>query len=309
MPSDIPSPRALPDATLPLQPGQPGQPVDTLDDDRLRFFGISLDLLCTASLSTGCFVLLNPAWQTVLGYPLAYLRARPFLEFVHLEDQASTIEAAQALGAGNKVIRFINRYRHADGSYRWIEWTSTAIPARDTIYAVARDITERIQVEEQLRVSQEQSAQLVAQLQEKNEQLRKQGDALRELATPIIPIADDLIVMPLIGTVDQERATQIMEAMLSGISSLRIKTAIIDITGVTTIDTFAADALVRIAKAVRLLGAEVVLTGIQAKTAQALVALGVALEGLVTRSTLQEAISWALQGGVRSVPRTGRAER
>jgi anti-anti-sigma regulatory factor len=76
-----------------------------------------------------------------------------------------------------------------------------------------------------------------------------------------------------------------------------VRFAIVDITGVITVDTHAADALLRIAKAVRLLGAEVVLTGIQARTAQTLVSLGVDLDGLITRSTLQEAIAWALESG------------
>ncbi|MFN8566762.1 MAG: STAS domain-containing protein [Kouleothrix sp.] len=87
----------------------------------------------------------------------------------------------------------------------------------------------------------------------------------------MIPISDGLVAMPLIGTIDSKRAQQVIEALLSGVSAQRATTVIIDITGVQVIDTQVANALLRAAQAVKLLGAQVLLTGIRPEIAQTLV--------------------------------------
>lgn len=120
--------------------------------------------------------------------------------------------------------------------------------------------------------------------------IREQADVLLQLSTPMIPITDDVMVMPLIGSVDVKRAQQVMETLLEGVARHQIRTVLLDITGVSVVDTHVASALIQAAKAVRLLGAEVVLTGIRAEVAQSIVALGIDLKGLSTRSSLQSAI-------------------
>lgn len=117
-----------------------------------KFFESSLDLLCIAS-TDGYFLKLNREWEKALGYQLADLEHKRFLDLVHPEDFAATIEQLTHLGQGDEVLSFTNRYRHKDGSYRWIEWRS--IPAGKTIYAAARDITERILAEHKLRESED----------------------------------------------------------------------------------------------------------------------------------------------------------
>jgi rsbT co-antagonist protein RsbR len=106
-----------------------------------------------------------------------------------------------------------------------------------------------------------------------------------------------VVVLPLIGTVDSRRAQQVMETLLEGVATSRAQVAILDITGVVVVDTQVADALVRAAQAVKLLGAQVVLTGIRPEVAQTLVGLGVDLSGIVTRSTLQSGIAFAIERG------------
>jgi len=113
-----------------------------------RYFNVGLDLFCIAD-TDGHFRRLNPQWEEVLGYSLADLEGRRFLELVHPDDQATTVAALRRLAEQNSVLNHVNRYRCKDGSYRWIEWRSR--PAGSLVYAAARDITERTRSEEALR--------------------------------------------------------------------------------------------------------------------------------------------------------------
>ncbi|MFQ3662018.1 MAG: STAS domain-containing protein [Chloroflexaceae bacterium] len=126
--------------------------------------------------------------------------------------------------------------------------------------------------------------------------LAAQREALRELSTPLIPITDDVVIMPLIGTIDSGRAQLVMETLLDGVAQHQARLIILDITGVPVVDSQVAQALIRAAQAVKLLGARVMLTGIQPQIAQTLVHLGVDLSGIQTMSSLQAGIAAALQG-------------
>jgi rsbT co-antagonist protein RsbR len=165
----------------------------------------------------------------------------------------------------------------------------TAAPIVDSGGAVAyaigvfADITERRRAEDALRQS-------IAQEQI----IRAQEASLQELSTPLIPINDQVLAMPLIGAVDSRRAQQVIESLLHGVAEQRATTVILDITGVSVVDTQVANGLIRAAQAVQLLGAQVVLTGIRPEVAQTLVGLGVDLRAIVTRATLQSGISYAM---------------
>lgn len=127
------------------------------EEERDRFFNLSLDLLCIGSLDE-FFERLNPAWESTLGFSREELTARSWLEFVHPEDQAATHNVIEQLSSGVDVVNFENRYRCKDGSYRWLAWTvKAARPEKEkaTVYGVARDVTERKNAEEVLRASQE----------------------------------------------------------------------------------------------------------------------------------------------------------
>ena len=122
--------------------------------ERDRFFDLSLDLLAIANFD-GYFLRLNPAWERTLGFTAAELMAQPYLDLVHPDDLATTLAAAQGLSVGQMAIRFENRYRCKDGSYRWLSWSSRPYDHRDLVYAVAHDITEQKRDEELLRQSEE----------------------------------------------------------------------------------------------------------------------------------------------------------
>lgn len=145
-----------------------------------------------------------------------------------------------------------------------------------------RDTTQRIQAERERTVLQEQV-------------IAMQAAALAELSTPLIPVSESTLVMPLIGAVDSRRVQQMLRVLLSGVAESKATTVILDITGVPVVDTQVADALVRATQAVKLLGAQVILTGIRPEVAQTLVGLGIELHTLITRSRLQDGIAYALR--------------
>ncbi len=116
-----------------------------------RFFLLSIDLFCIAGFD-GYFKCLNPAWSKTLGYTEAELQAKPYLEFVHPEDRAATIAEAKKLETGSQTIEFQNRYCGKDGSYRWLSWNVNVFPKEQLLYGIARDITEKKQQEERLRL-------------------------------------------------------------------------------------------------------------------------------------------------------------
>lgn len=151
----------------------------------------------------------------------------------------------------------------------------------ETVLWVARDITEQRQREAEVAALQEQI-------------ISAQQAALRELSTPIIPISAGVIALPLIGSIDSNRAQFVLEALLGGVAEQRAHTAILDITGVQVVDTQVANALLRAAQAVKLLGAEVMITGIRPEVAQTLVGLGLDMSAITTLGTLQSGIARAL---------------
>ncbi|XYH98616.1 AAA family ATPase [Sorangium sp. So ce1128] len=125
--------------------------------------------------------------------------------------------------------------------------------------------------------------------------IRTQRERLSEMSTPLIPITDGIMVMPLIGTVDQARACQMLETVVEGASSRQAAAVIIDITGVKVVDTSVAAMLVSAAGALKLIGAQAVLTGIRPEVARTLVQLGVELRSIVTKGSLQSGIAYALR--------------
>jgi len=117
-----------------------------------RFFSVSLDLLVIAD-PDGDLLRVNPAWEKILGYPAETLRGKNFLDLVHPEDHLSTVEAMRQLEEGSEVSGFVNRYRCADGSYRYIEWKSFS--QGDRFYGSARDVTRSRQLAEALHMEKE----------------------------------------------------------------------------------------------------------------------------------------------------------
>ncbi len=180
------------------------------------------------------------------------------------------------------------RFQHKQGSYVWI---------LDRGYFLAGTDGKAARMVGMMQNISDIKAIEFDRLRMQEEIIAAQERALRELSTPLVPISDRAVALPLVGTIDQRRAMQIIETLLEGVAARGADTVIIDITGVSTVDTFIADALVRAARATRLLGAHVVLTGISPEVAQTLVSLGADLSVFETRATLQDGIALAINGG------------
>lgn len=166
---------------------------------------------------------------------------------------------------------------------REVFFTGSVAPMpNDRVIVVSRDVTER-RLAERARHEQLRHEEII----------RAQEVMLAQLSTPLIPINDEVVVMPLVGHVDASRISRILTVLLEGVQDRRARVVILDVTGVPVVDAQIAGAFVSAARAVQLLGAQVVLTGIRAEVAQALVKLQADLRGIVTRATLQSGIAFA----------------
>lgn len=160
-------------------------------------------------------------------------------------------------------------------------------PPDDALLAMMSHVGSQLgQVVERRRAEAEQ-----ARLRERV--MRAQEELLAELSTPLIPLSREIVLVPIIGAVDSNRARQMVDALLRGLEQTRSPVAIMDITGVAVVDEHVANTLLQSAQAARLLGTDVILTGIRSGVARSLVRLGLDLSGIDTRKTLQEGIALA----------------
>jgi len=133
----------------------------------------------------------------------------------------------------------------------------------------------------------------VSFVQERERIIRQQQEAIRELSTPVLQVRERLLILPIIGVIDSQRARQVTEQLLRGIRTNRAKVVVIDITGVPTIDSTVANHLVQTVEASRLMGASVIITGLSSEIAQTLVTIGVDLSKMNAVGDLQGGIEEA----------------
>ena len=133
----------------------------------------------------------------------------------------------------------------------------------------------------------------VSFVQERERIIRQQQEAIRELSTPVLQVRERLLILPIIGVIDAQRARQLTEQLLRGIRHNRAKVVVIDITGVPTIDSTVANHLVQTVEASRLMGASVIITGLSSEIAQTLVTIGVDLSKMNAVGDLQGGIEEA----------------
>lgn len=138
------------------------------------------------------------------------------------------------------------------------------------------------------------------------ELIARQRQQLLEMATPVINLWEGVVAVPLIGTLDSARSQVVMESLLNGIVDQRARHAILDITGVPTVDSLVAQHLMKTVAAARLMGAECIISGIRPAIAQTIVQLGIDLSSVLTRASLADALGYALtQQGIEVTPGAG----
>lgn len=170
------------------------------------------------------------------------------------------------------------------GIYRRLE---TQLPPDHPVGALFQGVNEMI---ESLQREKETNAQYQRELEEKLETIERQRSSIRELSTPIIEIWDRILCLPIVGVMDTTRSGEMTDALLKAVVDRAARCAIIDITGIDIMDTGTADHFVRMAKSVKLLGADCVLTGINPHIARTLVQMDVQLTGITTFRSLRTAL-------------------
>jgi PAS domain S-box-containing protein len=136
-------------ATLCGEPAPLSARARLAEDELAVFFAQSLDLLCIVGFD-GYLKRVNPVWTSCLGWTLEELKARPSLDFVHPDDRDATLAEVGRLSEGAETILFENRYRHRNGSYRWLRWNARSEAGRRRIYATARDVTDQKRLQREI---------------------------------------------------------------------------------------------------------------------------------------------------------------
>lgn len=232
------------------------------------------------------FHFVNKTTEIMTGYSCEELQALEyFWDVIHPEHRELVKQRSTARTRGEDVPHnYEIQLQRKNGETIWVDLTAQTIKFDGQVYTLATifDLTERKRAEEERR---NMEAQVI----------EAQRMALRELSTPLMPLADGVVALPLVGTIDSERASQIMETLLQGVADYKAEYVILDVTGVTVVDTPIANAIIQSAQASQLLGAQVIITGIGPSTAQTLVSIGAEMQGMITLSTLQHGIAYALR--------------
>ena len=253
----------------------------------------------------------NKAAERINGYQAHEILGKHFSIFYPKEDieagkPAHELEVAAEEGRGEDEGFRVRK----DGSRFWANVVVTAL--RDQagrlrgFGKITRDLTERRQAEEEVRRMRDdlegrfkertsELAKVNASLKAELSARKRAEEAIRELSTPVLPIRDRLLVLPLIGIIDSARALQLTEQLLGSIRTHRARAVVMDITGVAEVDSKVANHLLQTVEAARLMGARVIVSGISSGIAQTLVRIGVDLSALLTTTDLRGGLEEAEQ--------------
>ncbi|HEX7474681.1 MAG TPA: STAS domain-containing protein, partial [Dehalococcoidales bacterium] len=227
----------------------------------------------------------NEAAVKVTGVPRSELIGSDFSDYFTDPDKAR--EGYQRVFAAGSVTDYPLTIRHKDGHITEVLYNASVY--RDShgkvagVFAAARDITGQKRTEVEL-------AKTNAALQAEIDERRRAESAILELSTPVLQLREGLLILPIIGILDSQRARQLTEQLLKSIRDNRAKVAVVDITGVAAVDSKVANHLLQTAEAARLMGSIVILTGLSPEVAQSLVSIGVDLSRLTTVGDLQGGI-------------------
>jgi anti-anti-sigma regulatory factor/DICT domain-containing protein len=201
-----------------------------------------------------------------------------------------SFDPAVAIAACTAILPVVQRYRPERASE--LQDALAAFPPRHPDGTYTTKIMTKIIAHLQHRYDDQ--AEQVRELERLRMEQIGLRDMVSELAVPVVPLFEGVIVVPLVGSLDTERAQQVLENVLEGVGRYQADVVILDITGVATVDTNVANHLIQTFRATKLLGAQMILTGISAQTAQSIVHLGLTFSDIRTSSNLQTGIQIAL---------------
>ena len=247
----------------------------------------------------GVFTEINPACESIFGYSREEMLDMKFQDFQITPVEQEALHNFEQFGSTPEKEVTIRR---RDDQER--NCLVTASLRRDDagnlleIQGIIRDVT-----------AQREAQQEAERAARQEHMLDVQRAVIRELSTPLLPLAEGVLLLPLVGSLDSARINQMTEILLHGVHEHRAHMTILDVTGVPVMDSQVADMLVQAARSTHLLGAQVILTGISPNIAETLVHLGVDLQGIITRRSLQEGIAYALHGAHSSLAFTSSVAR
>jgi PAS domain S-box-containing protein len=245
----------------------------------------SIPQLAWMADAAGSIFWYNRRWYEYTGTTLEEMRGLGWRKLHHPEEVEQVTRRFQRAVEAGEPWEDTFPLRSRDGEYR--RFLSRALPIRDAGGRVVRWFGTNTDVEEQKRAEE-----LLSRLNEERERM------LEEVSTPVVPVLEGVLVLPLIGTLDSVRTQRATEAALSAVTRQGARACIIDITGARMVDSHAVANLTNLVQALRLVGAEAFVTGVGAHVAQTLVRLGLDMRGLRTYRTLAQALAALAAGGL-----------
>jgi rsbT co-antagonist protein RsbR len=242
----------------------------------LRVLLSTLPVVMWAVDRAGYFVYYEGKGVVDMGFNDGHFVGKSFHETFGTHESAVHIARAFKGEVVHNSWEFANRW--------WENWCFPIMNAGGEVELVALvsvDVTDARNVERELRA--------------KLETIERQQRTINELSTPIIEIWDKVLALPLLGVVDSMRAAEVMTSLLASVVNKGAHFVLLDMTGVEVVDTATASNIIDLIRAVRLLGAEGIITGIRSSVAQTMVSLGVGLEGMTTRATLRQGLHYCIR--------------
>jgi len=234
----------------------------------------------------------NQAFCTLLGQPYEQIIGHSDLDFFPAEQAAGFWQSDDAVTSSGQMVQNEEVLRGGDGTIRTI--LTRKFPLRNAqaqvvgLTGVITDISE-------FKRRQSEVTQLERELEEKAAIIETQSSLLNQLSVPVIEVWQHILLLPLIGFVDSNRAVRVMQELLETIERTRARIVIIDITGVPVVDTGVAGYLLQSVQAAKLLGCHSILVGISPEVAQTIVTLGVDFSQLTIQASLHSGLQYALK--------------
>lgn len=246
-----------------------------------RVLADAMPIMVWIGLPDGRIDYVNQFAVDFFGRTREQMRDEGWLAVIHADDVPRTIERwTHSVTTGEPYVTEFRGHRHSDDSYRWLD--VRGLPLRDANGEIVRWLGSAIDMHDMRSAS--------VALEERLQIIERQSEAIRQLSAPIIEVWEGVLTMPLLGTIDGERAQRMMEVLLEQVVARQCRYTIVDLTGVSTMDGETAEHLGRMLAAVSLLGANGIVVGIRPEVAQTVVSLGLNLSTVTTLANLREAL-------------------